>query len=150
MTLILFFFIAVTIKPICLPQTAEDLNRNYDGENCTVVGWGRTENGTSSDKKLKVAIPVVPLRECSAPYRNLGMIVSSKQICAGGQADKDSCNGDSGGPLMREVVDSERNRRWMQLGLVSYGTSRCGQPGFPGVYTRISEYMDWIVANIKP
>lgn len=35
------------------------------------------------------------------------------------------------------------NQRWTQLGIVSFG-NKCGEPGYPGVYTRLSEYVDWI------
>lgn len=49
--------------------------------------------------------------------------------------------GDSGGPLMMRL-----NQRWTQLGIVSFG-NKCGEPGYPGVYTRLSEYTDWIRDN---
>lgn len=38
------------------------------------------------------------------------------------------------------------NQRWTQLGIVSFG-NKCGEPGYPGVYTRLSEYSDWIEEN---
>ena len=61
---------------------------------------------------------------------------------------KDSCNGDSGGPLIyREFADDP----WYQIGLVSFGTSVCGgKGGVPGVYTRVAEYMDWIESKLRP
>ena len=59
---------------------------------------------------------------------------------------KDSCNGDSGGPLIyREYSDDP----WHQIGLVSFGTKACGK-GVPGVYTRVAEYMDWIESKLQP
>ena len=59
---------------------------------------------------------------------------------------KDSCNGDSGGPLVyRQASDYP----WYQVGVVSFGTSQCGT-GTPGVYTRVSAYMDWISKNMEP
>jgi serine protease 56 len=42
----------------------------------------------------------------------------------------------------------EIEARWTQLGIVSFG-NKCGEPGYPGVYTRISEYLDWIKENTK-
>ena len=58
-------------------------------------------------------------------------------ICAG-KAGKDSCQGDSGGPM----VDSEGK----QVGIVSWGYG-CADEGYPGVYTRVSHYYDWIVKH---
>ncbi len=60
-------------------------------------------------------------------------------------ADKDSCKGDSGAPL---VYRSVPNMPWYLVGLVSYGTDPCGI-GKPGVYTKIDVYLDWISQTIK-
>ena len=42
----------------------------------------------------------------------------------------------------------EIDSRWIQLGIVSFG-NKCGEPSYPGVYTRVSEYRDWINENTK-
>lgn len=59
------------------------------------------------------------------------------------QGGVDACQGDSGGPLMMRV-----DTRWIQLGIVSFG-NKCGEPGYPGVYTRLSEYVDWVRDNTR-
>ena len=42
---------------------------------------------------------------------------------------KDSCNGDSGGPLIQKAKGV--GNPWFQVGVISFGTSKCGvgQPG---------------------
>lgn len=66
-------------------------------------------------------------------------------LCAGWEeGGKDACQGDSGGPLMTEGP----NERTMIVGVVSHGIG-CGSPGYPGVYTRTTTYLDWIEKNTK-
>ena len=60
---------------------------------------------------------------------------------------KDSCGGDSGGPLM---VQRQRGPRkyWIQIGLVSWGVEQCGTEGLPGVYTNVQYYIPWILDHL--
>jgi secreted trypsin-like serine protease len=68
-------------------------------------------------------------------------------ICAA-RPGKDACEGDSGGPLVlqywRKSHDGETSPNdEVQIGVVSWGLG-CAEPGHPGVYTRVSAYLDWI------
>lgn len=143
------------IKPICLPMDIKLRGDVTDlGKQFTVAGWGRTENGRWSDIKLKVDVNGVDLVRCSQVYGNywtpqLQRELSHDQICAGGEQDRDSCGGDSGGPLMREFRDSSGNHYVYLAGLVSYGPTQCGMGGWPGVYTRVTSYLEWIQNNIR-
>ena len=83
------------------------------------------------------------------------LTTTENQICAGGEIGKGSCKGDSGGGLFygnRLVEDSftetdQEARPWFLLGIVSYGNPTCGI-GKPEVYTKVSQYVDWIKKNI--
>ena len=60
--------------------------------------------------------------------------------------DADSCAGDSGGPL---TVQADESSAMYLAGIVSFGKRKCGT-GFPGVYTDVGYYVDWIKRNLKP
>jgi secreted trypsin-like serine protease len=135
------------VKPICLPLTDQLRNTNLDGFTLTVAGWGRTENTSKSNVKLKVNVNIVPLEACRLVFPS--QYLWTKQLCAGGVEGKDSCTGDSGGPLMKDITDNH-NHYYYIAGVVSFGTSPCGLEGKPGVYTKVSEYVDWILETLKP
>lgn len=88
-----------------------------------------------SDVKLKLEVNGVNLNRCNNIYRLAGITLNSGQICAGGEEGKDSCSGDSGGPLMAEDLSNRLNPYSYLVGVVSFGPRVCGTPGFPGVYT---------------
>lgn len=81
------------IKPICLPIAPSTRNINYDDYSFIVAGWGKTERSSSSNIKLKVELNGVPLEQCNRVYRAQNVVLSQKQLCAGGQLGKDSCRG---------------------------------------------------------
>ena len=60
---------------------------------------------------------------------------------------EDSCNGDSGGPLMSQRGSDFKNTKYL-VGIVSFGTYRCAE-GYPGVYTSIEYYLPWIKRNMR-
>jgi secreted trypsin-like serine protease len=76
---------------------------------------------------------------------NLGVISDSMHICAGwDEGMRDSCQGDSGGPLT--VLDGDGCP--VVVGLTSFGNG-CGQAGKYGIYTRVSQYRDWIESRVS-
>jgi trypsin len=102
---------------------------------CTVTGWGTLSSGGSSPDQLqKVDVPVVSDADCRAAYGTTS--IKDYMICAG-EEGKDSCQGDSGGPLYCSGYLG---------GIVSWGRG-CADARYPGVYTEVSYFIDWINAN---
>ncbi|KOC63285.1 Serine protease easter, partial [Habropoda laboriosa] len=130
------------IKPICLPPSASV------GQRLFVAGWGRTENRSSSNVKLKLSLPVFDKEQCKTIYREVTTL-GYGQICAGGQKGKDSCQGDSGGPLMGVERNQDGSGRWTLIGIVSVGPKNCGTVGWPGVYTRVIDFVPWILSKMR-
>ncbi|XP_057370049.1 trypsin-1-like [Daphnia carinata] len=124
------------VGPISLPISGSILKA---GTSCIVSGWGTTAySGTVSDVLRKVALPVVSNSDCDAMY-GIGSILPS-MMCAGFVAGgADSCQGDSGGPLVMLNPN-------ILVGVVSWGNG-CAYPGYPGVYTRVSSFVNWIKTN---
>ncbi|XP_076262285.1 proclotting enzyme [Rhynchophorus ferrugineus] len=129
------------VIPLCLPPP-ELKNEQFAGKRSTVVGWGTTfYGGKESTVQRQAILPVWRNEDCNQAYFQP---ITSNFICAGySEGGTDACQGDSGGPLMLHW-----DTRWVQIGVVSFG-NKCGEPGYPGVYTRVTEYIDWIKENTR-
>ncbi|KAK9869224.1 hypothetical protein WA026_002976 [Henosepilachna vigintioctopunctata] len=139
------------IIPICLPLHDTERNKTYIDKNLVVAGWGQTEkNNFSSSIKLKVRVPVKSNDDCNEIYKKASVRISTRQLCAGGEKNKNSCKGDSGGSLMTVGLNENGDPSWYAAGIVSFGTEKCGKEGWPAVYTRVSKYLGWIFRNMKP
>lgn len=134
-----------------LPQTAirpllpsEEVGLAPDGASATVTGWGRTSaNGSGSSVLMQASLPLISSQRCASNFGYLPYEITNNMICAGYSfGGKDSCQGDSGGPL----VVSDGQGEWRQAGIVSWGGG-CAQPNYPGVYTRVANYIGWIEAQ---
>ncbi|KAH8374878.1 hypothetical protein KR200_007861 [Drosophila serrata] len=132
------------IQPVCLPLVSTRRAINT-GEILVVSGWGRTTTARKSNIKQRLDLPVNDHDSCTRKFATRQINLINSQLCVGGEFYRDSCDGDSGGPLMRRAYD----QAWFQEGVVSFG-NRCGLEGWPGVYTRVSDYMDWIQNTIQP
>lgn len=96
-----------------------------------------------SSVKLKIQLPLVDQESCRQKYATLRTDIGESQLCAGGVYAEDTCDGDSGGPLMK-LMDNF----WVIEGIVSFGRG-CGLEGWPALYTRVSSFEQWIRSNVK-
>ncbi|TNM86627.1 hypothetical protein fugu_006857 [Takifugu bimaculatus] len=123
------------VQPAALPDAATP---PLSSDTCTVSGWGVTQIYSSYLSPVLRAVDVQIISNCRR-YYYWGMITPN-MLCAGSRlGGKDSCQGDSGGPLVCNGLFE---------GIVSWGIG-CAHPYFPGVYTRIRNYVGWIEDIIK-
>ncbi|KAM4650927.1 transmembrane protease serine 5 isoform 2-T2 [Discoglossus pictus] len=126
-----------SVRPVCLPQYDQELPA---GTECWVSGWGYTHpDSTHMPRTLKEAmVPLISIKKCNSSCVYNGDI-TPRMLCAGYLHGKiDACQGDSGGPLVCQT-----DYTWRLVGVVSWGMG-CAEPNRPGVYTKISAFLDWI------
>ncbi|HSR69805.1 MAG TPA: serine protease [Acidobacteriota bacterium] len=125
----------------------------------TILGWGARqfdpEEPNAEDRAFdfpeilqRADTEIVDDNECVTAYIPLqAEILPEQHICAGflGTGGVDTCDGDSGGPLL--LPDGEGG--WVQVGITSFGAD-CADPDFPGVYTRVPNFIDWIREVLAP
>lgn len=139
------FIEANNIGYICVPPPGFKLPNNA---NCLASGWGRNAFaiGRHSSILRKVALPIVARRACQTALRNtrLGKFFQLHKsfICAGGEANKDTCKGDGGSPLVCSI-NRDQSDRFVQVGIVSWGIG-CGTDRTPGVYVNLALFSSWI------
>jgi secreted trypsin-like serine protease len=134
------------VQPICLPSAKDG---DFTGKQGYVAGWGYTSyrSGTLPDVLQVVQLPIMSNSKCAGMYKTAGYSKPMPRtvVCAGlAEGGKDSCEGDSGGPLMSFSTSSQS---WVLVGIVSNGI-RCAEPNLPGVYTRVTQFTNWIDAVI--
>jgi len=128
------------VYPVCLPSPGDRLP---PGAPVNATGWGaRSERGDFPDTLHTVSVELLPYTPCAESYKNLtGEEIGPDILCAGTpEGGRDSCGGDSGGALIHEDPATET---WTAVGVVSVGF-RCAVKGFPGLYSKVSSYRDWI------
>ncbi|XP_063595466.1 clotting factor G beta subunit-like [Penaeus indicus] len=84
----------------------------------------------------EVELDLIPMSVCKTKAK---LPPDSNKVLCTLTPYKDTCQGDSGGPLVVRIDE----KKWVQVGIVSYGFE-CARPDNPGVYTRVSAYLDWI------
>ncbi|XP_026162749.1 trypsin-like [Mastacembelus armatus] len=118
------------VQPVPLPSP--DSPPLTDLARCTVSGWGVTWLSSYTLSPVLMSVDINFFSNCKS-YYYFG--ITDNMICAGSLfGGKDSCQGDSGGPL---VCDGKLE------GIVSWGIG-CGYAYYPGVYTKVRNYLTWI------
>ncbi|KAK1905110.1 Hyaluronan-binding protein 2 [Dissostichus eleginoides] len=127
------------VKTACLPD-----GQLPDGMGCKISGWGSTEESKAgSDHLLEANVMLINQEKC-AESDIYGSVLDDTMFCAGHlMGGVDSCQGDSGGPLT-----CEQNTKSVVYGLVSWG-DKCGRKNKPGVYTRVTHFLDWIESKTQ-
>ena len=108
------------------------------------VGWGRTTEGGGPGATIlqEVEVPMITTEKCQSLYPDSN--VTDDMLCAAfDEGGKDACQGDSGGPYYKCI-----EKRLVHVGIVSWGEG-CARPGKPGVYTKVSQYLDWITQHTQ-
>lgn len=108
-------------------------------------GWGYKENSFVYEDKLReVSLTIRPDEDCSGS--GAPPFFANEQICAGGPENRDTCNGDSGGPLTLSLNGIYSN---VVAGVTSHGIGvGCGQG--PAVYMDVGFYRSWIEGIAAP
>ncbi|GJQ80977.1 hypothetical protein Trydic_g4793 [Trypoxylus dichotomus] len=131
------------VQPVCL-NTNTDIQNEF-----TVAGWGLTNITTEEISRFlqKAYVSPYDLNKCNETYFNSPRprAILPMQLCALSlnTTRQDTCQGDSGGPMQ---IDS--NRVVFLVGITSFGRS-CAGPT-PSVYTRVSNFVDWIESIVWP
>ncbi|KAL7469802.1 hypothetical protein ACHAXS_010065 [Conticribra weissflogii] len=130
-----------------------------EGDGLTIMGWGDTDPdedaAAMADRLLHARLAYVSNEACEAVSGEVGPDadfvsyrgrITENMMCAMGEAGEDTCQGDSGSPMVLEGDGDWRND--VQVGVVSWGIG-CASPIFPGVYARVSSEWDWIRKEVN-
>ncbi|XP_061395937.1 brachyurin-like [Musca vetustissima] len=125
------------IQPAVLPKMNGQYS-TYEGDMVWASGWGRDSDAATSISPLLryIEVPVMKQSTCKTYY--LGSI-NENMICISTKGKKSTCNGDSGGPLVYK-----QNGENIVIGATSFGIALGCEKGWPGVFTRVTSYLDWI------
>ncbi|EDV91668.1 trypsin-1 [Drosophila grimshawi] len=129
-----------SVQPVRLPSPQQPTLAN---STVLLAGWGLNATGGVVQQQLhKVELQVFSDEECSRRHQAQ---LHASQLCAGvPEGWKGQCSGDSGGPLLLHASSAMDT----QIGIVSWSVKPCTRPPYPGVFTEVSAYVDWIVQTV--
>ena len=114
-------------------------------------GWGKEHFGPEASWSVvmkEVVVPMVSRTQCQTWLRNTKLgrrfQLHSSLVCAGGEAGRDACRGDGGGPLVcPQDPANTTHTLYTQVGIVAFGVG-CGEQDVPGVYIALAEQVCWL------
>ncbi len=126
-----------------LESDANTIAQLSNGATTTAIGWGTTSYDPPDYPIAlhEVDVPYIDTSTCNAIPTFAGLVTSNMHCAGLPQGGKDTCFGDSGGPLMLDVGGKHR-----VIGITSWGNG-CAEPNLPGVYTKVGNYEDWILTT---
>ena len=140
------------VSPISLPPAGAE----HLGQHVEAAGWGTLEFLGEPTKVLReVPLRVTDPATCEAAYKHMPLFEThfpggfqDTKVCAESRDahhhTSAACEGDSGGPLVTRLPD----KTYQLVGVLSAGFG-CGDPEFPGLYTKVSAYVDWITSQLN-
>ncbi|XP_062853582.1 hepatocyte growth factor-like protein [Trichomycterus rosablanca] len=121
------------VSQICLPPERHIV---AEGTTCEIAGWGETKD-TGDETVLNVAqMQVQSNSECNKYFK--GRVKQNEMCTTSFNGGVGACEKDYGGPLACQNSDC-----WVLEGVI-IPMRRCGHPGQPNIFIRVSMYVDWI------
>ena len=157
------------VRPICLPYYDENPSKiiatgfgfKESGDDSgkfhffisifkikTHLFSNNTGDRQKSNRLQKVSLEIFNQSDCDSLYEFVDKVKNgvdnTTKLCVGSKtAEKDTCGGDSGGPI--QIYNADKIAcMYTIIGVTSFGIQKCGTLGVPGIYTKIYHYLDWI------
>ncbi|XP_062298253.1 plasminogen activator, urokinase b [Scomber scombrus] len=126
-----------SVKTVCLPPPHQSL---VPGVPCEIAGYGKEKYGLWYRSQYLREAQVNPIADYVCRQKDYyGNMITDNMFCAARPDwSQDACEGDSGGPLVCET-----DNRLFLFGVISWGDG-CARELRPGVYTRVTNYNQWI------
>ncbi|XP_077557129.1 clotting factor B-like [Haemaphysalis longicornis] len=138
--------VANDTMPICLPTRTAD----FDNRLSYVLEWSPKYYGKKAPMTLRARRALISNNgECGDVYSNIrtqelprGIIAG--QICTDVRGNEGGCDRYLGSPM----IVPDRSYRWSAVGVATF-LEKCGDPNFPGIYTKVTHYLPWIQRIMK-
>uniref|UniRef100_A0A0A9WLD9 Plasma kallikrein n=1 Tax=Lygus hesperus TaxID=30085 RepID=A0A0A9WLD9_LYGHE len=142
------FILSETVGLMCLADTVDMIKPS----SCFAAGWGKDGQGRKYEYSpilRKVNLPVLSNDDCQKKLRTTSLgdrfELMPSFVCAGGVDERDTCQGDGGGPLYCQM-NNEPNR-FALYGIIAWGMG-CGESN-PTVFTSVPHYIGWITRALE-